>query len=184
MSWNAEADVLGYQVEQQESGSATWTVLGATTGLSMDVYGLSRSTRYQFRVSSVGDGSPYSDSEYGSPSTAAPVDTTSCFPTLSAPTATAGADHTSIKVDYQLPEAGYNYQLQLWWVVGKTYTEQDSHNITVPAGSAFPYSGSHTPSPGCRPARPAAITRRRCGPAARRGIRTAPRRSTVLPLRC
>ena len=144
VSWNAVTDAVRYRVEQQQSGAASWAEAGTTASTSLGVTGLSRNTTYWFRVRAIGDGSPYLSTEYGSPSTAASVTTASCFPALSAPAATAGTDGTSIAVGYTLPASGYNYQLQLWSVSGKTSTEQASHNITVPTGSTFPYGGSHT----------------------------------------
>ena len=133
VSWNAVTDAASYRVEQQQTGSTTWTVAGTATTTSLDITGLNRSTTYKFRVSAIGDGDPYSSTTYGSPSAAAEATTGTCFPTLNAPTATAGTDHTSIVVNYTLPEAGYNYRLQLLLVEDLDSTVQSTHDIAAPS---------------------------------------------------
>ena len=147
VSWDAVTDVVRYQVEWQQEGRTTWTVAGTSTTTSLNVTGLSRTTKYKFQVRSIGDGSPYSSTAYGEPSEDtedASATTGTCFPALAAPTAAAGADHKSIKVDYDLPQSGYNYRLQLLLVEDLDSTVQSTHDITVPTGSTFPYSGDYT----------------------------------------
>ena len=60
LTWNAVPDGHGYWVERQTAGSARWVTRAADTAATRFVdTGLAPDTRYYYRVSTRGDGSPY-----------------------------------------------------------------------------------------------------------------------------
>ena len=80
VSWNGVTDGHGYKVERRKSGGSWSTIRTDVSGREVTVSGLICGTRYGFRVSTKGDGDPYSTA-YGTASSERTGDTSACSPT-------------------------------------------------------------------------------------------------------
>ena len=78
LSWNAVANAYRYKLERGTSSSGPWTDVGSETGdMSGTATVLDCDTTYYFRVSTRGDGSPYS-ATFGDTSSAVSRATSEC----------------------------------------------------------------------------------------------------------
>ncbi len=80
VSWNAVTNGHGYKVERRKSGGSWSTIRTGVSELEVTTSGLTCGTRYGFRVSTKGDGDPYS-TNYGTASSERTGDTSACSPT-------------------------------------------------------------------------------------------------------
>jgi hypothetical protein len=68
LSWTNVANESSYKLEWSPNGTSGWTQIGGTIAANTTTYnhtGLTASTHYYYRVSAIGDGVTYSDSNLG-----------------------------------------------------------------------------------------------------------------------
>ena len=106
-------DGYRYKLERSTSSSGPWTDAGTeTSGTSGTATGLDCGTTYYFRVSTRGDGSPYS-ATFGDTSSAVSRATSDCVP-APAPTglSVTGFTATSVSLSWNPVTDGYRYKLE------------------------------------------------------------------------
>ena len=113
LNWNSVADAYRYKLERSTSSSGPWTDAGTeTSGTSGTATGLDCGTTCYFRVSTRGDGSPYS-ATFGDTSSAVSRATSDCVP-APAPTglSVTGFTATSVSLSWYSVTDGYRYKLE------------------------------------------------------------------------
>jgi hypothetical protein len=68
LSWTNVANESSYKLEWSPNGTSGWTQIGGTIAANTTTYnhtGLTASTHYYYRVTAVGDGTTFTDSNYG-----------------------------------------------------------------------------------------------------------------------
>jgi hypothetical protein len=163
VTWDANSDAVGYVVRYRAQGTLPWTERPQVTALTDTIPGLTGGTTYEIQVQSVGDGTNFSDSEFGptTPITATATQQLATPTALATGTATATTmpltwsavtNATAYHVQYKLTSAG------TWtdWtpdptgtavtVTGlTTATSYDFRNKAVGNGAGFTDSSYNTP---------------------------------------
>ena len=113
LSWNPVTNAYRYKLERSTSSSGPWTDAGSETGgTSGTATGLDCDTTYYFRVSTRGDGSPYS-ATFGDTSSAVSRATSECS-TAPAPTglSVTGSTDASVSLSWNPVTNAYRYKLE------------------------------------------------------------------------
>lgn len=114
LTWKLVPDAHRYKLERRKGTAGSWAEVGSeASGTSKTATGLECNTTYYFRVSTRGDGSPYSTT-YGSPSTGSVPRTTSTCPAAPAPTGlkVTGATKDSVSLTWKPVTDAHRYKIE------------------------------------------------------------------------